>query len=173
MPLIESTIIPLDDAHELLSAFEIGPYSNGYQRARRDDGFLQIDLEGVLDESGLVLGIDWRGWLQENVDLILQQLAKLDISATASLDEGGNEGTFHLDGKGAFIKYVPTDEDSFDEAIAAINRLIGTKAHYKKFRSCEGSDGWVYALLMNDDWNSLHSNIPQTMALIFKDVFVS
>jgi hypothetical protein len=169
----ERTIIPLDDAHELLSAFEISPYSKGYQRARRDDGFRQIDLEGVLDESGLVLGVDWRGSLQENVDIIIQQLAKLDISATAALDEEGDQGTFHLDAKSAFIKFASIDEDNFDDVMVAINRLIGNKAHYKKFRSCEGSDGWVYALLKNDDWNSLHPSIPRTLGLVFKDVFAS
>ena len=132
-----------------------------------------IDLEGVLDESGLVFAMDWRGWLKENIDIIIEQLGKLDISATASLDKDGNQGKFHLDGRSAVIKFIPADEDNFDDVMVAINRLIGNKAHYKKFRSCEGSDGWVYALLKNEDWNSLHSSVPQALGLVFKDVIFS
>jgi hypothetical protein len=61
----DTTIIPLDDAHEVLSVFGIGPSSREYQRWRRDDGIRHVDFEGVLSQSGSVLTIDWREWLQD------------------------------------------------------------------------------------------------------------
>lgn len=166
----EKTIIPLDDAHEFLSMFGIGPNSRGYQRWRRDDGFRLVDFEGVLNESSFVLGMDWRGWLQETLQIIADQLANFDITITAELDEEGNQGTLCVDGKVAYVKYVPNDEDNFDDVVANLNLLIGSRAHYRKFCSCEGSDGWEYAVLSNEDWQALQNAAAKSVGILFKDV---
>jgi hypothetical protein len=163
----EKTIIPLDDAHEVLSVFGIGPSSREYQRWRRDDGFRHVDLEGVLGESRSVLTVDWREWLQDAVDTITGQLEELGIEAAADLGEEGNVGVIQIDGKSARIKYVPADKDNFDRVIDGINRLIAETARYRKFRSCEGSDGWSYGVLKNEDWQALETAAGATVRLLF------
>jgi hypothetical protein len=166
----EKTIVPLDEAHELLSVFGIGPTSREYQRWRRDDGFRHVDFVGVLGESRSVLTADWRGWLQDAVATVSQQLEDLGIEAAADLGEDGNEGVIQIAGKSARIKFVPADEDDFDRVIEAINQLIAETARYRKFRSCQGSDGWSYAVLKNDDWHALESAAGATVRLLFVQV---
>src|SRR5262245_31593113 len=163
----EKTIIPLDDDHEVLSVFGIGPSSLAYRRWRRADEFRHVDFEGVLGESGSVLTVDWQEWLQDAVDTITGQLEELGIEATADLGEDGNEGVIQIDGKSARIKYVPADDDDFDRVIDAVNRLIGETARYRKFRSCEGSDGWSYGVLKNEHWQALETAAGATVRLLF------
>jgi hypothetical protein len=163
----EKTIIALDDAHEVLSVFGIGPSSREYQRWRRDDGFRHVDFEGVLGESRSVLNVDCRELLQDAIDTIIGQLEELEIEAAADLGEDGNEGVLQIAGKTARIKFMPADEDDFDRVIEAINRLIAATARYRKFRSCEGSDGWSYGLLKNEDWRELEAAAGATVRLLF------
>ncbi len=163
----EKTIIPLDDAHEVLSVFGIGPSSREYQRWRRDDGFRHVDFEGVLRKSRFVLKVDWREWLQDAVDTITGQLEELGIEAAADLGEDGNEGVLEIAGKTARIKFVPADDDDFDRVIEAINCLIAASARYRRFRSSEGSDGWSYAVLKNEDWQALETAAGATVRLLF------
>ena len=167
MPNWETTIVPLDDAHELLSALGIGPHSRGYQRWRREDGFLQVDFEGVLNESISVIVVDGRDCLQHVVGFILKQLEQIGIDVSAEMGEDGNEGLFRVDGQSAQIEYVPADEDDFDQVVAVFNRMIADTARYRKFRSCEGSDGWSYVLLKNEDWQTLESAAANTVKLLF------
>jgi hypothetical protein len=166
----ESTIIPLDDAQTILSMFGIGPYSRAYQRWRRDDGFRLVDFEEVLAESDRILGVDWRDVLQDAADLIVQQLASLGFTVSADLGDEGVQGTIDVDGQSAGVKYVPSDDDKFDRVIAAVNRLIDGRARYRKFRSCEGTDSWCYALLSNADWCALRVEAPAMLDLLFADV---
>lgn len=163
----EKTIISLEDAHEVLTVFGIGPSSRGYQRWRRNDGFRHVDFEGVLAESRSILSVDWREWLQDAIDTITGQLEALGIEAAADLGEDGNEGVIEIEGKSERIKYVPNDDDDFDRVIESINRLIAETAEYRKFRSCEGSDGWSYALLKTDDWQALEAASGATVKLLF------
>lgn len=163
----EKTIIPLDDAHEVLSVFGIGPSSRAYQRWRRDDGFRHVDFEEVLGESRSVLSVDWREWLQDAIETITGQLDELGIEAAANMEEDGNEGVLQIAGKTARIKFVPADDDDFDRVIEAINGLMAPLAQYRKFRSCEGSDGWSYAVLKNEDWQTLETAAGATVKLLF------
>jgi hypothetical protein len=166
----ERAIVPLDDAHELLVAFGISPDSREVQRWRRDDGFRQVDLEDVLNESGSVLGVDWRDCLHDAVEIIVRQLRDLGSAVTMDLDEEDDQGTIRVDGQPARIKFVATDEDDFDDVIGAVNGLIRPKAQYRKFRSSEGSDGWSYAVLKNEDWQALEAAADRTVKLLFSEV---
>lgn len=163
----EETIIPLDDAHEVLGTFGIGPYNSGYQRWRRDDGFRRVDLEDVLNESPLVLTVDWREWFQDALETIRSQLDSLGITVEPDLHEEGHQGHIAVDGAREAVKFVPADEDDFDTVIQSLNRLVKGKAQYRKFRSCEGSDGWRYGLLTNEEWKALESNAPNLLNLLF------
>jgi hypothetical protein len=151
----------------VLATFGIGPYSKGYQRWRRDDGFRLVDLEEVLGESQFVLRVDWREWLQDATNTIRDQLGAIGISAAADLGEDGDQGYIEVEGRREVIKYVPNDDDDFDVVIQTINSLISTKGRYRKFRSCEGSDGWAYCLLSNENWNELESSAGELMNLLF------
>src|SRR5437667_386021 len=97
----EKKIIPLDDAHEILSAFGIGPSSREYQRWRREDGFRQVDFESILDESSKILIVDWRDLLQDAVVIMVRQLGEFGIEADASLNEEGNRGVIRAAGRSA------------------------------------------------------------------------
>lgn len=164
----ENVLIPLDDAHEVLGTFGIGPYSTGYQRWRRDDGFRMDDLETVLNESPSILRVDWRECLADAAETIIAQLAAIEIQATVDLPgEDQNQGTIEVDGRVAGIKYVPDDSDDFGAMMTAINGVIAGKARYRKFRSCEGSDGWAFALLRDQEWDELQANAPRTVDLLF------
>ncbi len=164
---LEKTIVPLDAAHEVLSTFGIGPYSKAYQRWRREDGFRLVDLEDVLGESQFLLRVDWREWLQDAVNTILGQLSAIGVSAIADLGEEGEHGHIEIEGKREHVKYVPNDDDDFDKVIRSINALISAKGQYRKLRSCEGSDGWKYGLLSNDDWKALESRAIELAQLLF------
>ena len=166
----ESMIIPLDEAHEILGTFGIGPYSRSYQRWRRDDGFRHADFEDVLNESDFVVIIDWREWLPDAMDVIVSQLHELGIEASVDLDEEGEQGLFAVNGNEVKIKYSINDADNFDQIIVSINRLIGKTAQYRKFRSSEGSDTWAYAILKNEDWRQLEQSVSGTVRLLFANV---
>ncbi|MBI1248734.1 hypothetical protein GC197_12950 [bacterium] len=163
----DSTIISLDDSHEVLATFGIGPYSKGYQRWKRGDGFRWCDLEDVLSESPNVFGIDWRDCLEDALDPITDALESLGISLNIQLNDDGDAGEISLGKATEIIKFRSDEEDEFDDVIAAINRLIVRQARFRRFRSSEGSDGWWYGLLSVEDWSSLEVNAPQTVELLF------
>jgi len=163
---LESTIISLDAAHKILSAFDIGPDNREYKRWRRDDGFRQVDLEDVLSNSPFVLNVDWRDSLEDVVETMTDQLRRLEIPSRADLNEEGNQGYFEAFGNRSNIKYV-TDDDDFNKVIASINELIASKARYRQFGSSVGTDGWSYGLLPNDEWTWLKSNAPKVVELLF------
>lgn len=166
----EKTIVPLDQAHALLEAFGIEPSNRDYQRYRREDGFRQVDFEEILGQSKFVLMIDWRHWMQDATDEIVNQLSELGIAAAAELDDDGNQGTIQINGAVAPVKYVPNDDGDFCDNMVAINRLLGKEARYLKFRSCEGSDGWGFAVLKRDNWKNLIATAGETIRLLFKEI---
>lgn len=170
MPNNESTIVPLDAAHEVLSVFGIGSDNREYQRWRQDDGFRLIDLEDVLGHSQFVLSVDWREALPDALSTILDQLGAIGISASSDLADEADEGQLEIDGQNAAVKFVPSDGDDFDQVIRTVNSLISAKARYRKFRSSEGSDGWMYGLLSSEEWNSLEAEASDLTALLFDDV---
>jgi hypothetical protein len=163
----EKTIIPLHVAYDVLAAFGVDPSSKTYQRWRRDDGFRLVDLEQMLRESRLLLRADWRDWLQDIMGVIQDQLRTIGIIAQADLGSVGEQGNFQIDGRKRWIKYVPDDDDDFDRVVRSINSLIRAWGSYRKLRSCEGTDGWVYGLLSNRDWNKLDSTASDLVNLLF------
>jgi hypothetical protein len=165
-----STIIPLDEAHEILEVFGIGPQSRGYQRWQREDGFRRMDFEDVLNESDFILNVDWRELLPDATDTIVSQLHELGIEASVDLDEEGEQAVFAANGEEVKIKYSINDGDNFDQVIAPINPLIGRTAQYKKLRSSEGSDTWSYAILKNENWRQLEQSVSGWLRLLFADV---
>jgi len=163
----ETTIIPLGDTHTLLASFGIGGDNREYQRWRRDDGFRWVDLEDVLNTSPLVFGIDWREWLQDAIETISDQLSSLDITLVSELNDDGDRGTISVNGNSREIQFVLDDNDDFCAVVASVNALIGGRAANRKFKSCEGSDGYWFGLQTVEQCNVLDGSLPQTLNLIF------
>lgn len=65
------------------------------------------------------------------------------------------------------MKYVPNDDDQFDLVIESINGLISDAAQCRKFRSCQGTDGWAYGVLSHQGWELLEAKIPQLVRRLF------
>lgn len=164
-----SMLIPLEEAHEVLFAVGIGPESRGYQRWKRADGIALDDLEHILTESMLVLGIDWRESPEDATEIILRQLSTLGFNASSDLGEDGTQGTLTIEGAAIPVKYAPADKDDFDNVIGAINKVILPKARYRKFASCEGSDGWLYVVLPAETWQHLNSTAKLALTALFTE----
>jgi hypothetical protein len=162
-----SMIIPLDEAHEILAAFGIGPQSRAYHRWRREDGFRRADFEDVLNESDFILNVDWRELLADAMDTVVSQLHELGIEASVDLEEEGERGVFGANGEEVKIKYSINEEDNFDHVITAIYPLIRQAAQYRKLRSSEGSDTWSYAILKHVDWQRLEKSAGGLLRLLF------
>ena len=163
-----SPIIDLASSHTLLAAFGIDGRNPEYQRWRRDDGFRLDDLEDVLVSEGTgVLVVDWRGELDEAIDDVAEMLAPHGIELEASMDEYEPLGTVTIGGASAAIKYVPNDDDDFDDVILSLNRLLAGRAEFRKWRSCEGSDTYAYALLAPHAWSELSTAVPTLIARLF------
>jgi len=163
----DKLLVPLDQAHAILSSFEIDPNNRSYLRYRRDDGFRLNELEDVVAESELVLSMDWRGWLKDAIEEIIKHFAKMEVPLNADLDDDGNEGWLENANRRIHVKYVPVDDDDFDSVISSVNELFGGKAFYRKLRSCIGSDGWSYGLLPRADWQHLNAVAGDTIDAMF------
>jgi len=167
----QDEIIPLSDADAVLVAFGVGPANKAYQRWRTEYGFRMVDFADVLDESHFVLNVDWREWLQDAVDQILTQLATIGVAAEADLGDDGERGEFAADGRREAIKFVPSDDDNFDQVIRSVNSVIQAKGQYRKLRYSEGTDGWSYGLLPCESWKELESKAGATVDLLFMSNF--
>lgn len=163
----EDSLVSLDDAHEVLGTFGIGTDNRAYQRWKQPEGFKLADFENVLNESPLVLAVDWRECLEDALETMSTQLASFQIQAVLGLDEGGNQGHVKVHGHRVAVKYTPNDGDNFDLIIGSINELIGSRAQYRKLRACVGTDGWSYGLLSNEKWDSLESRFPELVRRLF------
>lgn len=166
----QQTIVPLDAAHEVLAMFGIGPDSDRYQRWQRNDGFRLVDLVDVLGESQFLFWVDWREWLPDAVDVVLDQLSALGIAAAWDSSATGEQGVIEVDGRRATIKYAPSDDDDFDEVMRSVNSLIHSQASYRKLRCCAGTDSWAYGLLTRDSWQELEVNAKDVVDLLFLPV---
>jgi hypothetical protein len=161
------SIVPIDDAHEILHAFGIGPESRSYQRWKRENGFRKVDLEDVLSESPRVFGADWREWLQDVVLDVVDKAQLIGIEVVAALDDEGNSGVIRCDDREEDVEYVPANRDDFDEVASAIDTVLGGRAEVRKFKSCEGSDGWLYAMLSPQDWAHLENVATDSLNSLF------
>ena len=121
----------------------------------------------MLNESPAVLGVDWRDPLGEIAELIIKQLQSVGITAESTVPIDADQGWFAVGAERRQIKYATNENDDFDLVIRAVNELIQADAHYRKFRSSEGSDGWSYAVLGNPVWATLDSAVPSVMRRVF------
>lgn len=172
LPNHESVLIPLKDADLILSVFGVVSDSREYSRWKRDDGFRLVDFEDVLGTSARVLNVDWKDWLPDAVDQIVEQLAIFGFIASAEFDESGERGQLCVGATDSTI-YFESGTGNFDDVILTANSLILSRAAYRKFRACEGTDGWEYAILSHEDWRQLETDTPYWCLYLFENLISS
>ena len=158
--------IPLDVAHQVLEIFRITEPSNAYDRWVKPNGFELKDFDAVLFESLLVFSIDWRAWLQEELEDIAKGLAKLDIELELDLDEDGESGYIRCDGKQAFVSHNPDNDLGFGPIIRSVQTIIPSTTQFQSSPSNDGGDTEIFAVLPVKDWLELES-VASTVAEYF------
>src|SRR5262245_15105239 len=107
--------VPLETAHELLATFGITSPTGQYERWVKDDGFDLKDFDEVLFESPFVYILDWRAWLQEELETIATSLAKLGVELRTELDADGEAGHVSCDDRRVRVAYRPDSESRLDD----------------------------------------------------------
>ncbi len=149
--------IPMDTAHKILATFGITKPTRAYERYVKSDGFDVNDFSDVLFESPFIITVDWRGWLQEELETIATALKELGQPLSFHLDEEGNYGSVEANGRKAMVKYVPNDEDDFDAVVKAVQTVISPSIEFRESPGNRGSDSWTYAVLPKDEWAELQN----------------
>lgn len=75
----ESHRMSLETAHRFLAMFGISQPTRQYERWVKEDGFDFADFPDVLGESPFIISVDWRAALSDELPLIADTLAKLDV----------------------------------------------------------------------------------------------
>lgn len=152
-------IIPLDSAHRILAVFGITQSTPAYDRWLRPDGVRLSDFDEVLFDSRFIFGMDWRGFLDDIVAEIIPAVGELGGQLIYEPDgEQGTSGTIRsADGRSEGIRYVPNEDDDFDDVIRAFQRLAPTEVEFRQSPANAGSDTWSYAVLLKSEWSELES----------------
>lgn len=149
--LPESHRIPLETAHQFLAMFGITQPTPQYERWVKEDGFDFADFPDVLGESPFILGVDWRAALSDELPLIADALAKLDVELTIDIDRDGDGGYVDSAGGKAGIKYRPSGDDDFTDVIAAIQSVVPANIELRGSPNNTGTDAWQFAVLPRDE----------------------
>lgn len=134
--------IPLEVAHQILATFGINSPTAAYERWVKKDGFDLQDFESVLYESPFVITLDWRAWLQEELETIADALSRLDLTLDRELNEDGEEGDVVCGERRARVVYRATDGSDFDDVIRAAQRVVGDRVQFRAAPTNDGSDTW-------------------------------
>ena len=163
----ETYRIPMDTAHKILATFGITRPTRAYERWVKDDGFDLSDFGEVLFESSFVFIIDWRAWLQEELDTIRASLGQLDVQLTLDLDDDGESGNVACDERRAAVAYRPNDESDFDDVIRGIQSAVPENIEFRASPCNGGSDTMVYAVLPADEWDDLENTARDVVNYFF------
>lgn len=159
--------IPLDVAHKVLAAFGITRPTRAYERWVKEDGFDLKDFDAVLFESPFVFCIDWRAWLQEELESIAKALAPLGIQLVVELDETGESGVVSCGiDRRAEIAYRPNDGD-LDAVFRALQVVVPDNIEFRMSPDNAGSDTAVYAVLPKQEWAELEREAPKVIQQFF------
>jgi hypothetical protein len=164
----QSNRISLEIAHKVLATFGITSPTPAYERWVKDDGFDIDDFLIVLRDSSFVLIVDWRAWLQEELDTIAESLAILGVKISFELDEDGESGqVVGSNGSRADIAYRPNDDDKFDDVIRAIQSVAQGSVEFRASPYNGGNDTFVYGVLSPDEWADLESEVARILPQLF------
>jgi hypothetical protein len=160
--------IPIDTAHKVLATFGITQPTRKYERWVKEDGFDLNDFNEVLFESPFVFIIDWRAWLQEELEAIAKTLALLNVRLEFELNEDGEAGYVRCRGSDRFpVSYRPNDSSDFDDVIRAVQAVVPENIGFRAGRENHGGDTWVYAVLPSNEWADLENLDRQVVDYFF------
>jgi hypothetical protein len=159
--------VPLETAHELLVAFGITRSTQKYERWVKDDGFDLKDFDEVLFESPFIYIIDWRAWLQEELETISSSLVRLGVQLRLELDADGEAGYVACDDRRAPVAYRPSDGAAFDDVIQAVQSVVPQSIEFRASPGNGGGDTLVYAALPTDSWTTIESVAPDVVRYFF------
>jgi len=159
--------IPLDTAHAILATFGITRPTKAYERWVKAYGFDVRDFGDVLFESPFIFAIDWRAWLQEELETIKMTLSQLGVNLGIDLDEEGEDGFVECEGRRAPVRYRPNDESDLDDVLCAIQSVVPGSVQFRASPFNEGSDTSEYAVLPRDEWQDLERVAPDVLAHYF------
>ncbi|MDN3640288.1 hypothetical protein QWY82_18425 [Simiduia curdlanivorans] len=149
-------MIPIDLVHELLPNFGITSPSNLYERRVKDDGFEEDDVLELLEEGPFIVSIDWRAWLQDELEVISKILLKLGARLEFSLNGDGNAGLVRIGDKESNIKYEPNDDDGcFDNAMLSISKVLPSDLEVRSSVHNGQNDTSCYAILPKSHWEKV------------------
>jgi hypothetical protein len=160
--------IPLETAHTILATFGITGPTSAYERWVKEDGFDLRDFNEVLFESPFIFVIDWRCFLRDELETIVQVLARLDAQIRLDLNEDGESGfVASPDGKRARVAYRPVDGPDFDQVILALQAVVPEPIEFRADPGNHDCDTWSYAVLSRDEWEELERLDPRAIRYFF------
>lgn len=158
--IADSSDIAPKSVQALLKAFQLN--ADDY-----DELSSLSELEEVLYEEEKMLVIDWRESLADALEWTNETHEGLKLTLETEWDEDEVAGTVAYGSREVKVRFVPADEDDFNTVMRAINGLIAPKAAWRRFRSCDNTDSYSYALLPLARWNSLDKAAPKLISSMF------
>jgi len=161
--------IPIDSAQKILATFGLTKPTLAYNRWVKEDGFDLRDFDSVLFESPFIFVIDWRACLEEELEVVADTLAQLDVHLEAEFDEEGETGVVTCGaGRTVEVSYRPKDDSDLDGVFRALQSVVPENIQFRSSPFNDGSDTAVYAVLPRDEWADLEKEAPTVMAFFFK-----
>jgi hypothetical protein len=163
-----SSRIPLSMAQKILATFGITRPTRAYERWVKGDGFDLKDFGDVVAESPFIFTIDWRAWLQEELETIARALSLLGVRLEMELEEEGESGIVSCGVRRAEVVYRPNDGD-LDHVFRALQSIVPDNLEFRASPDNSGSDTAVYAVLPRDEWAELEREAPHVVRHFFSD----
>lgn len=160
--------IPLEVAHQFLATFGISKPTKSYERWVKDDGFDPADFPDVIGESEFIFRVDWKAALPEELPLIADALAKLDVDLKFNVEADEGHGFVACNGREAKVQYIPSDDDDFTDVIAAIQSIVPENIEFRAAPGNARSDTWEFAILPRDEWADLEKLDRELVASLFE-----
>ncbi len=154
-PFLKRNRIPREVAHQFLATFGITKPTKSYDRSLKDDGFDPAEFRDVVGESEFIFRVDWKAALSDELPLIADTLAKLNVDLKLSLEANEDNGFVSCNGREAKVKYTPSDEEDFTEVMAAIQSIVPENIEFRAAPGNSRSDTWEFAVLPRDEWADL------------------
>jgi hypothetical protein len=122
-------------------------------------------LEDVLAQHRRTILHDWRGYLDDGLQLLADRLAELKI--VLEIDSGGDDDSavIAVGEQWAKVRYIPNESDFDKTVVAPLNALIAGRAECRRLRCSEDWDTYAYWVLAADAWQTLDASYPQVAAL--------
>lgn len=103
-PALKGHRIPLQVPHQFLATFGITKPSKSYERWVKADGFDSADFPDVIGESEFIFRVDWKAALPDELPLIADALAKLDVELTFNVEANEGNGFVACNGREAKVQ---------------------------------------------------------------------